>query len=113
MNQNFEEIDRQRRLKVTKIFFVITLILILFNMTMAYMIADRNYPDSSGVFNFLYIIGNALLMPFFITNAVQIIPKYRNSGSRVRWFFSATVIMFLLLLNRSIGLGYITELQLF
>ncbi|BCE03297.1 hypothetical protein [Marinicellulosiphila megalodicopiae] len=113
MQQDFEELDRQRRLKNTKIFFIITLILILLNMIMAYMIADRSYPDSSGVFNVLYTFGNALLMPFFITNAAQIFPKFRNSGARVRWFFSAVVIMFLLLLNQSVGLGYITELKLF
>jgi len=106
MNQDFEELDRQRRLKNTKLFFVLTLIFTLFNMVLGYMVVDRQNPDASFMYKMLYIAGNAFLMPFFLTNTTQLFKRYRNSGSRVRWFFALTVIMFLILLSHASQLGY-------
>lgn len=106
MNQDFEELDRQRRLKNTKKMFVFTLVFTMLNMVLAYMIVDRVNADSSFMYKILYVAGNAFLMPFFLTNTTQLFKRFRNSGSRVRWFFSLTVIMFLILLSSASQLGY-------
>ncbi|MCJ8312131.1 MAG: hypothetical protein HRU38_08095 [Saccharospirillaceae bacterium] len=106
MHQDFEELDRQRRLKNTKIMFVFTLIFTVLNMVLAYMVVDRQAADASFNYKLLYIIGNAFLMPFLITNTTQIFKRFRNSGSRVRLFFALTVVMFLILLSTVSQLGY-------
>jgi len=106
MNQDFEELDRQRRLKNTKIMFGLILLFTVVNLILALMVVDRQAPDSSSIYKALYIFGNAFLVPIFITNTTQLFKRYRNSGSRVRWFFALTVIMFLILLSTASQLGY-------